>query len=131
MNGNFTNKTFFYNVAKALNNILREILMQENITPQAFLNHIKLLQQPGDNSTIGLQNSLLFMTEVENTLRNILDVNHTYDPEILINEKAYPLYIWAMAINVDDSDEQLRPILLSNTSESGPIEPAPPELQAP
>jgi len=125
----FAEKTSFYNVAVDLHFILQNILVQ-GMKPNNFKERIvtmKQTPQADDPQTSSVIRSITFMTDIENALRYAAKKKESDDPEVLTNDNAYPLFIWAVAANVKVDPAELGvPILF-------PEEPTPdlPEAPAP
>ena len=120
----FADKTMFYNVAKDVAMILQNVLVQ-GVTPTEFKEHITSLKQtgqagqPGGAQAIAISQSLLFLADVEAAMRDAAKMP-PIDNDILTNENAYPLFIWAMGMNVTvGQDDPNRPILFPFTRTQG------------
>ena len=114
----FAEKTMFYNVAKDVAMILQNVLVQ-GVTPNEFKEHITSMKQTGQTGQPGTQaiaisQSLNFLADVEAAMRNAAKMP-VIENDILTNEEAYPLFIWAMGVNVTiGQDDPNRPILFPN-----------------
>lgn len=121
----FAEKTMFYNVAKDVAMILQNVLVQ-GVTPNEFREHITSMKQTGQTGQPGTQaiaisQSLNFLADIETAMRDAAKMPKI-DNDILTNEEAYPLFIWAMGINVTvGQDDPNRPILFpkAKTQEQG------------
>jgi hypothetical protein len=110
----FAESTQFYNVSKDVNIILQNVLIP-GFKPKDFLEYIISIQRPSqsnDPETVMMTQALTFLEEVEKAMRfaaKSVELANT-----LTNQEAYPLFIWAIAMNVTVTDnDQGVPILFA------------------
>jgi hypothetical protein len=110
----FAESTQFYNVSKDVNIILQNVLIP-GFKPKDFLEYIISIQRPSqsnDPETVMMTQALTFLEEVEKAMRyaaSSVELGNT-----LTNQNAYPLFIWAIAVNVTvNENDQGVPILFA------------------
>ena len=133
----FAEKTMFYNVAKDVAMILQNVLVQ-GVTPNEFKEHITAMKQIGQPGMPGaearaISQSLNFLADVEAAMRSAAKMP-PINNDILTSEEAYPLFIWAMGMNVTvGQDDPNRPILFpkakTQEQEQGQVPMQQPDLQ--
>jgi hypothetical protein len=74
--------------------LLREVI-SANPTPYEFKKYIEQLKRSDSQEEI--QRSLMFLAELEEKLRKTVSTNPT---KILEDETKYPLYLWALVMNM-------------------------------
>jgi hypothetical protein len=128
----FANKTKFYNVAKDVYICLQDVLVP-GLKPKDFREHINAIKQPSqsnDPQAVMISQLLTFLEEVEKAMRSAAKLTPMDLPDILTNEEAYPLFIWAIGMNVTvNENDQGVPVLFA-PSQSAPMtdQPEPPLL---
>ena len=124
----FEKPTYLYDAGTVLTTLISNSVVP-GITPSQFLARINAMKQPAGNNEgllrydaeLSYGRSLEYMTRVENTLR--IAAKQETDPNILSKIDRYPLFIWAVVINLkpDDNgkppDPQV-PVLLAKQDES-------------
>jgi hypothetical protein len=124
-NGGFETPSYLYDVGATLAFLMTETLTEQSATPAKFAALINAMKQ-------GPVGSLEYMTDAENILRRV--VGQLPDPNILTATDKYPLFIWAVVMNLKPDGnnavpEPKVPALFTknseqNQEEAGPI-PAP------
>jgi len=74
--------------------LMAETLNEQSATPAKFAALINTMKQTGGFGV----GSLEYMTDAENLLRRV--VGQLPDPEILSKTDKYPLFIWAVVMNL-------------------------------
>jgi hypothetical protein len=121
----FEKPSYLYDAGTILTTLISNSVAP-GITPSRFLARINAMKQPAGSSDrydaeLSYGRSLEYMTRVENTLR--VAAKQETDPNILSNSSRYPLFIWAVVINLkpDESGkppEPQVPVLLTKEEES-------------
>jgi hypothetical protein len=121
----FEKPSYLYDAGTILTTLISNSVAP-GITPSRFLARINAMKQPAGNNDrydaeLSYGRSLEYMTRVENTLR--VAAKQEADPNILSNISRYPLFIWAVVINLkpDESGkppEPQVPVLLTKEEES-------------
>jgi hypothetical protein len=118
----FANKTTFYNVAKDVYISLQDVLVP-GLKPKEFREHINAIKQPSpsnDPQAVMISQLLTFLEEVEKAMRYAARIEPADLEDVLTNEKAYPLFIWAIGMNVTvNENDQGVPVLFA-PSQSAP-----------
>jgi hypothetical protein len=105
----FAESTQFYNVAKDVYISLQDVLVP-GLKPKEFREHINAIKQPrqsNDPQSIMILQLLTFLAEVEKAMRHAAKYEEVDLPAILTNEQAYPLFIWAIGMNVTVNDNRI------------------------
>jgi len=118
----FAENTKFYNVAKDVYISLQDVLVP-GLKPKEFREHINAIKQPGqinDPQTVMISQLLTFLAEVEKAMRYAARIEPAYLEDVLTNEQAYPLFIWAIGMNVTvNENDQGVPVLFALSQQSG------------
>jgi hypothetical protein len=93
-NSGFETPSYLYDVGATLAFLMTETLSEQSATPAKFAALINAMKQAGG---IGV-GSLEYMTDAENLLRRV--AGQLPDPEILSKTDKYPLFIWAVVMNL-------------------------------
>jgi len=93
-NSGFETPSYLYDVGATLAFLMAETLNEQSATPAKFAALINAMIQAGG---FGLS-SLEYMTDAENLLRRV--VGQLPDREILSKTDKYPLFIWAIVMNL-------------------------------
>jgi hypothetical protein len=108
---NFEKPSYLYDVGTILAYIIGNSV-SPGITPTRFLARINAMKKPDGNDAqlqydaeLSYGPSLAYMTSVENALRKAAKKQDNDDPNILSNPEKYPLYIWAVVINLPQEDK--------------------------
>ena len=124
----FADKTTFYNVAKDVYLSLQDILIP-GLKPKEFREHINAIKQPSqsnDPQAVMISQLLTFLAEVEKAMRYAAKIEPVDLPDILTNEQAYPLFIWAIGMNVTvEKNDMGAPVLFAPSQSAPEIQPMP------
>lgn len=93
-NSGFETPSYMYDVGATLAFLMAETLNEQSATPAKFAALINAMKEAGGNNV----GSLEYMTDAENLLRRV--VGQLPDPEILSKTDKYPLFIWAVVMNL-------------------------------
>jgi len=94
LNSGFETPSYLYDVGATLAFLMAETLNEQSATPAKFAALINTMKQTGGFGV----GSLEYMTDAENLLRRV--VGQLPDPEILSKTDKYPLFIWAVVMNL-------------------------------
>jgi len=100
--------------------LLRDVI-SANPTPYEFKKYIEQLKQTGLQDDI--QGSLVFLAELEEKLRKSVSTDPNEAVKILEDEKKYPLYVWALVMNLP-----AKPVEPALTLVPPSVAPAPPAV---
>jgi hypothetical protein len=118
----FAENTKFYNVAKDVYISLQDVLVP-GLKPKEFREHINAIKQPSqsnDPQAVMISQLLTFLEEVEKAMRFAARVEPADLPDVLTNEQAYPLFIWAIGMNITvNENDQGVPVLFALSQQSG------------
>jgi len=93
-NSGFETPSYLYDVGATLAFLMTETLSEQGATPAKFAALINAMKQAGGNFV----GSIEYMTDAENILRRV--VGQIEDPNILTATDKYPLFIWAVVMNL-------------------------------
>ncbi len=119
--------------ASAAAELLRDVI-SANPTPYEFKKYIEQLKQAGLQDEI--QGSLMFLADLEEKMRKSISTDPNESVKILEDETKYPLYLWALVMNLPAKPVEpaltLVPVATSVPEQQfeKPQAPAVPEAQA-
>jgi hypothetical protein len=129
-------KTDIRQEAAAAAELLRDVI-SANPTPYEFKKYIEQLKQAGLQEEI--QGSLVFLADLEEKMRKSVSTDPNEAIKILEDETKYPLYLWALVMNLPAKPVEPALTLVPTTPSvtavpeqkvEKPQEPAVPEAQA-
>jgi hypothetical protein len=105
----FETPTYLYDVGVTVASLIGHILKEPNYTPEKFAALVAAMRNPGakddqlrNDADFGYAASLEFLTRVEKILRRI--AGQIPDDNILTDTNKYPLFIWALVMNLELQD---------------------------
>ena len=93
-NSGFETPSYLYDVGATLAFLMADALNEQGATPAKFAVLINAMKNAGENYV----GSMKYMTDAENLLRQV--VGQMPDLEILTKTDKYPLFIWAVVMNL-------------------------------